>query len=233
MIREQTGGLMGKRSKMLSTTSLTTFAACQPAGLRTAALIKAYRQHDKQRLRQDRSEPEIERKNGVHVARRGANDWGTPERRAKGDLDDWVTDTTHSKRSRGGRETYLDRYRRRSELDPHSRDGNERLWKAGHELRKEFRKARFEQRTVADLLSAGGGGLKGPEHCTITAADARHEYQAAMVAVGVVLAPVLVHVVCLELGGAQHWAEAHGQVRTDGLALLRAGLKTLARHFGI
>lgn len=174
-----------------------------------------------------RSELEVDRENGIHIVTR-QDDEGTPEREAKGDLYTEESDTISHKRSKA--EAPLDRYKRRHELDPRAGDANYRLWKGGHELRKLFRMARFSPRVIANLLAAGGSGAGIQAEIADNAADARHAYQRAMVEMGPVLAPVLVHVVCME-ETAQSWAAAHAPSCKDGLPALRLALERLARHF--
>lgn len=194
--------------------------------LSAASHLKAI---DKARLaKAQRIDLDMNPNTGVREAVR-SDDRGTPERNAKGDLYDYATDTTRSRRS--GLESALDRYKRRHELDPRNKDGNYRLWHAGHKLRRAFRMSKFSPRVTANLLAAGGGGDQG--EMTDAAADARAEYARAMRNVGPVLAPVLVHVVCLELGTAQEWAAEHAWAKRgeDGLPALRLALDAVARHY--
>ena len=66
---------------------------------------------------------------------------------------------------------------------------------------------------------------------TNAAYQARFDYKLAMAAVGTGLAPILVHVCCME-NPANTWAASYcGGGKGDGLPVLRLALQELANHF--
>lgn len=194
------------------------------------AAIDAKRR-DHQRLKR-KPGPETWRKGGIEVTQRN-DDAGTPERNAKGDLVDLVTDTTKGKRSI--RAVPLDHYRDSNALDPRDRRNNARLYRSGDRLRREWQTSKLTPRMTSDLLGAGGNDAAVPGAMTDRALDAFTRYARAMRVVGVVLSPVLVHVVCLE-GTARQWALGRGvrlpAAQTAGMTALRLALDALARHYG-
>lgn len=167
---------------------------------------------------------ELVTEGGVRVARHG-DDRGPPER--------WQHAAYVDDSSVKGAPTVrrvldvapLDHYRRRDLI-------TEAQWKAGDRLRAVWRLAGIEPRVTANLLGTGGGA--------VDMSDARASniarYVAAMRAVGIVLSPVIVHVVCLE-GTAGEWAELRGRrgtnAKVEGLTTLRLALETLALHYGL
>lgn len=205
---------------------LADFARLERVLLATSEL----RASDRVRLAY-RPEPEVDRENGIHIATR-QDDEGTFERRAKGDLYTEESDTISHKRSSS--RAPLDKYRSEGALGRGDSEMNYRLWKAGHMLRQSFRLSKMGgARVTANLLAIGGKG-NGQQAITDAAADAHHAYQLAMRDVGVVLGPVIVHVVCME-GTAAEWAEQYGwkNRKKDGMAALRLALDALARHYRI
>lgn len=206
---------------------LSDFARIERVLLATGEL----RASDRARLAY-RPEPEVDRENGIHIATR-QDDEGTFERQAKGDLYTEESDTIRHKRSR--LESPLDRYYRRSELDARSGKANYRLWKAGHTLRIDWRGTKMTRRITSDLLQVGGGG-GNREEISDMASDAFGRYKSALAKVGPVLAPVLVHVVCME-GTAQEWGMGQGlrgqRAEIGGVVALRLALDYLAIHYGL
>jgi Domain of unknown function (DUF6456) len=130
----------------------------------------------------------------------------------------------------------LDRYHARGELDPHNRERNGILFKAGEMLRADWFHAGLEPRAVANLLGTGGGlsgyGMAASEAQLV----ARQAFRRAVDAVGRRLAPILVHV-CCEDRVASDYAIQHGargsQASLIGVTTLRIALEALADHYGL
>lgn len=122
----------------------------------------------------------------------------------------------------------LDRYVGRGEISSDQYRAGLRLW-------RDYLAARERSATGRDPGRARVGS--GPRLADISALlDARTRCRAALAAAGPVLAPVLLHVACLE-ESAGSWAESIGRpprrARTEGLVTLRLALDALAIHYGL
>ncbi len=121
----------------------------------------------------------------------------------------------------------LDRYVGRGEISSDQHRAGLRLW-------RDYLAAR--ERSVASgdpgRIRVGGSRRMADISALL---DARTRCRAALAAAGPVLAPVLLHVACLE-ESAGSWAESIGRpprrARTEGLITLRLALDALAIHYG-
>lgn len=120
----------------------------------------------------------------------------------------------------------LERMRKRNEVS---------AWQAacGHLYRSQWEQSgRHEPRVTARYAEpTDQGDIREP---TKRELDAKRKYEAATQAVGIILAPVLVHVVLLECTAAS-WAEARGhrgrQAGIIGMTTLRLALDALGEHY--
>lgn len=166
------------------------------------------------------------REGGVLVAQDG-KDRGTPERWRHGEkfIIEQVYDAELGAATvrRSLDVAPLDHYARRELITQHQ-------WKAGDMLRAVFRLAGIEPRVTANLLGTGGGAVDISD----AKASAMHDYRLAMTAVGVVLSPIIVHVVCLERLAVE-WAELRGlrgtSAKVAGMTTLRLALDSLVHHY--
>ncbi|MBN9531589.1 MAG: hypothetical protein J0H82_35660 [Alphaproteobacteria bacterium] len=122
----------------------------------------------------------------------------------------------------------LDRYVGRGEISSDQHRAGLRLW-------RDYLAARERSVASGDPARIRAGG--SPRMADISALlDARARCRAALAAAGPVLAPVLLHVACLE-ESAGSWAESIGRpprrARTEGLITLRLALDALAIHYGL
>lgn len=115
----------------------------------------------------------------------------------------------------------IDRYLTRTTITQRQADAAKRL-------EADYRRAQFDQAVVASYGAATGGHGEMSD----IAADARKRYRDAMMAVGIRLCPVLVHVVCMGLA-ARDWEHAKGLNKDSGIELLRLALDILGDHYGM
>lgn len=123
----------------------------------------------------------------------------------------------------------IDRYHRRREIAAVHYD-------AATRLKADFAQAGFTPRVTAAYADAIDRPTHptGPEdHGSI---DAKRRCRQALAAVGPVLSPILLDVVCLDRTAAD-WATARGRegkrAGTEGLAVLKLALDALAIHYGL
>jgi len=121
-------------------------------------------------------------------------------------------------------QTPLDRYRLRGEID-------DRQWRAGERLRCDFTLAGAQQRITAAYAEAGSRSELTWNERQLAA---RARYAAAMTAVGKILSPILVHVVCLD-GKGSDWAAGRGlqgrRAEIAGMTALHLALDALDGHY--
>ncbi len=122
----------------------------------------------------------------------------------------------------------LDRYVRRGEISADQHRAGLRLW-------RDYLAARERPVGSGDPARLKVAGTRRMADISARL-DARTRCRAALAAAGPVLAPVLLHVVCLE-ESAGHWAETTGRpprrAQTEGLVTLRLALDALAIHYGM
>ncbi|HYF40889.1 MAG TPA: DUF6456 domain-containing protein [Ramlibacter sp.] len=167
-------------------------------------------------------------RNGVVVATQ-SDDRGPPERWQHMAYVDIKSDKGAATVRRSLDPAPLDHYRRRKLIEPHQ-------WAAGDRLRQTWLLSGIEPRITADLTDMiNGQGSRGAIHVVDVKRDAMMRYLVVMRAMGV-LAPVLLHVVCME-GTAGQWAEMKGQrgryAEQSGMMALRLALDALAEHYGL
>jgi hypothetical protein len=97
---------------------------------------------------------------------------------------------------------------------------------AAEKLKSDWQNSGLNPRVVAAYDSAVGGGGNNMPGMGTTARD----YMLAMQAVGMILSPVLVHVV-IEDQSAESWAQLKGKPLKDGIAALRLALDALCEHY--
>ena len=122
-------------------------------------------------------------------------------------------------------QTPLDRYRLRGEID-------DRQWQAGDRLRGDFIIAGGQPRITAAYAEAAS---RAELTWTERQLAARGRYAAAIGAVGQILSPILVHVVCLD-GKGSDWAAGRGlsgrRAEIAGMTALHLALDALDAHYG-
>lgn len=155
------------------------------------------------------------------------DDYGTPERRGHDTVE--IEGEKAQAHARVVTATVLDTMLHRKELDFDKKEGDHhRLWLAGDRLRRDFHMAGMEPRVISTLtqLPAGKGELSD------NAIDARRRIKLAGQAVGPVLEPILVHVVCHDQP-ATRWGKRRGwRADLEAMTLFRAALQALAFHYG-
>lgn len=166
-------------------------------------------------------------RNGVQVERYG-HDGPTAERLAKGDLVAGVHTVAARETVKGCRTLQpFDTYDRRGLIDPDQ-------YRAGTRLRDDWDAGQFTGRVTARYEEPASPGTS-PEDLVTVVDTAQRAYVAAMRAVGPILAPVLVHVVCMG-GTARDWAALTGargkRAETKGMDYLTGALDALAAHYG-
>lgn len=153
----------------------------------------------------------------------------TPERLAKGDMyrgqhqivDDLapgvVRETVKGYRAAAAIDHYLD-----------SRMITEDQWRAGDMLRNDYYLSETVHGVTARYAEPTG---RGDDDGMFKVVAARASMEGALRAVGISLCSLIVHVVCLGQS-AKSWSELNGRrgrsAETEGMALLRAGLTSLA-----
>ncbi|MDY0882293.1 DUF6456 domain-containing protein [Dongia soli] len=155
------------------------------------------------------------------------DDFGTTERRQHGEVK--IEKENSDTHARVMTATVLDTMLNRRELDFDKESGDhQRLWLAGDQLRRDFHIAGMQPRVVSTLmqLPAGKGEMSD------MAIDARRRIMLAGRAVGPVLEPILVHVICHDLP-AKHYGRGRGlRAEIANITMFRAAIATLAYHYG-
>ena len=147
---------------------------------------------------------------------------GIEGRIAKGDLVRLEeTMQAGQRRARIHNQTMMDRYLQRGQVSRRQFDAAERL----HAL---WRAAGSAQGVVATY----GIRIKGRGDLSERQSVLRAEVTKTLSLLGSRLASVLVHV-CLCDGAAGDWGERHRGKATDGIAVLRLALDSLADHWGL
>ena len=114
----------------------------------------------------------------------------------------------------------LDRYYRRSQLDPRNKERNVRLYDAGCQLRMDWTKAGLNARVISRYSDmVGNGSIQG---FVATCEDAYKRMRRAIKAVGPVASDEVIECCCM------------GQPVGEGvrMEILRRGLDQLAKHYG-
>ncbi|TXH34050.1 MAG: hypothetical protein E6Q98_19955 [Rhodospirillaceae bacterium] len=155
------------------------------------------------------------------------DDFGTTERRQH-DTVKIVNEGKPEIHARVTTVTPLDTMLNRKQLAWEKDGDHQRLWMAGDHLRRDFYLAGMQPRIISTLspLPSGKGEISD------RAIGARRRYQQAIDAVGPILSPVLIHVVCDDLP-VNTWSKRGG--RRDeiiSMTLFKAALETLAHYYG-
>jgi hypothetical protein len=136
-------------------------------------------------------------------------------------------------------EAPLDRLSARGRLDEKNPDRNERLFEAGHKLRRHWYHGGLSGIGSVDLNRTGGGGTGSPAWLTPTsesAVDHRGQYRRARESMDAGAWQIVLDVVCGEitLAGAGRLAGYRNEDAANAVALdrLRRGLEALAQLWG-
>lgn len=125
-------------------------------------------------------------------------------------------------RARVDASTVMDRYLNRGEVTQRQYDSSQKFYRA-------FYRAGLEPHVTAIygewVRGTAGAGENLDVHSHI-------EFQRALRAVGIILSPVLVHVVCIG-GSAMDWAVSTMRHPKSGIEILRLALDSLANHYGL
>ena len=125
--------------------------------------------------------------------------------------------------------TVLDTMKSRKNLGFDKDEDQQRLWNAGDRLRSDFYLAGMQPRVISTLTPLPGGG-KGEMSNRMV--DARNRFNAALNAVGPVLSPILLHVVCHDQPVNSFLKRKGSQSETVASTLFKAALATLTHHYG-
>lgn len=163
-------------------------------------------------------------KTGVMIAASN-DDVGTGERRAHDVIEREGTGQPHA---RVVTASQLDTMLSRKNLAFDKDDDHQRLWHAGDQLRRDWYKAGKQPRIISVLSDAP----KGKGEITDEMIDAGRRCDAALAAVGPILSPVLVHVICDDRPIADAMRNKRsGHEKMVAMTLFKAALATLAIYY--